>query len=104
MERIGVGWFSTISAAFLVAGTAGTMAAIRWGKGWRDEIDHKRREARLKDREAAREELRLRKYDEAGVEEMAPGQTLTSAGADAVIAATDLEKGTKMLEKDTKRQ
>ncbi|KAB5525748.1 major facilitator superfamily domain-containing protein [Coniochaeta sp. 2T2.1] len=31
VEGIGVGWFSTISAAFLVAGTAGTMAAIRWG-------------------------------------------------------------------------
>lgn len=58
VEGIGVGWFSTISAAFLIAGTAGTMSAIWWGKGWRDKIDQKRRAKRMKDREAAMEELK----------------------------------------------
>ncbi|KAF7952135.1 uncharacterized protein EAE97_001632 [Botrytis byssoidea] len=42
VEKIGVGWFSTISAAFLVVSSAATWAAVRWGKGWRDAIDGKR--------------------------------------------------------------
>ncbi|TGO57483.1 hypothetical protein BCON_0065g00430 [Botryotinia convoluta] len=41
VEKIGVGWFSTISAGFLVISSAATWAAIRWGKGWRDAIDGK---------------------------------------------------------------
>lgn len=36
VEEIGVGWFSTISAAYLVAAALATMAAIRWGKEWRE--------------------------------------------------------------------
>jgi len=54
VEAIGVGWFSTISAAFLVVSTLGIMAAIRWGKGWRDEIDGKRRAKGLAERRAGR--------------------------------------------------
>ncbi|TGO21938.1 hypothetical protein BPAE_0192g00060 [Botrytis paeoniae] len=41
VEKIGVGWFSTISAGFLVVSSAATWAAVRWGKGWRDAIDGK---------------------------------------------------------------
>jgi len=52
IQGIGVGWFSTISAAFLLAGTGTTMLAIRWGKGWRDAVDQKRRAKRACRREA----------------------------------------------------
>ncbi|KAF7908582.1 uncharacterized protein EAF01_004337 [Botrytis porri] len=41
VEKIGVGWFSTISAGFLVVSSAATWTAVRWGKGWRDTIDGK---------------------------------------------------------------
>jgi MFS family permease len=46
VEKIGVGWFSTISAAFLVVASLMMGAAILWGKGWREGIDEKRRERR----------------------------------------------------------
>lgn len=46
VEKIGVGWFSTISAGFLISSALACCAAIRWGKGWRDAIDKKRRAAR----------------------------------------------------------
>ncbi len=53
-EKIGVGWFSTISAAFLAAGAIMIMANITWGKAVRDRIDGKRRAERAEreDREA----------------------------------------------------
>ncbi|KAM4066093.1 major facilitator superfamily protein [Hirsutella rhossiliensis] len=35
VEGVGVGWFETISAGLLVASTAGVVATIRWGEGWR---------------------------------------------------------------------
>ncbi|KJZ78721.1 hypothetical protein HIM_02112 [Hirsutella minnesotensis 3608] len=35
VQGAGVGWFGTISAAFLVASTLGVMATIRWGQSWR---------------------------------------------------------------------
>lgn len=38
IEQIGVGWFSTISAAFLVAATAATWAVTVWGKAWREDL------------------------------------------------------------------
>ena len=47
VQSIGVGWFSTISAAFLVASTGATLAAIIWGKGWRESIEKKKRARRL---------------------------------------------------------
>ena len=39
IQGIGVGWFSTISAAFLVASALGVMAAIQWGEGWRKKTE-----------------------------------------------------------------
>ncbi|CAG8975248.1 hypothetical protein HYALB_00007948 [Hymenoscyphus albidus] len=41
VQKIGVGWFSTISAGFLVASAVGTGVAILWGMKWRDGIDRK---------------------------------------------------------------
>jgi MFS family permease len=46
IERIGVGWFSTISAAFLVGSALALVAAVSWGQQWRDTIDKKRRAKR----------------------------------------------------------
>lgn len=42
VRAIGVGWFSTISAAFLVAGAAGTYVTALYGKSWRVAIDEKK--------------------------------------------------------------
>ncbi|KAJ7700756.1 MFS transporter [Mycena rosella] len=39
VEKIGVGWFSTITSIFLVVVTAGVYATALWGDRWRDKID-----------------------------------------------------------------
>lgn len=53
VEKIGVGWFSTISAAFLVASAVATSAAIKWGAVWREAVDGRRRERRKAKMESA---------------------------------------------------
>lgn len=40
VDAIGIGWFSTISAAFVALGALGTYAVTIWGKQWRDAIDN----------------------------------------------------------------
>ncbi|KAJ7348839.1 MFS transporter [Mycena albidolilacea] len=39
VEKIGVGWFSTVSALFLVVVAVGVHVTTVWGKSWRDKID-----------------------------------------------------------------
>jgi hypothetical protein len=39
VEKIGVGWFSTISSVFLVVVTVGIYCTVLWGESWRDKID-----------------------------------------------------------------
>jgi hypothetical protein len=39
VRKIGVGWFSTISAGFLVVAALATYAATIWGREWREGID-----------------------------------------------------------------
>lgn len=51
IETIGVGWFSTISAFFLLGGTLCTYLSIRYGKQWRDTIDAKHKIKKLKELE-----------------------------------------------------
>lgn len=46
VESIGVGWFSTVSAALMMIGGVGICVVIRYGKGWREEVEG-RRVARL---------------------------------------------------------
>lgn len=46
VEGIGVGWVSTITAAFLMASSLGMWATILWGRSWREDIDRRRREKR----------------------------------------------------------
>jgi len=48
VEKIGVGWFSTISAGFLVGSALAAVTAVMWGRGWREAIDRKRRAKRAK--------------------------------------------------------
>lgn len=43
VNSIGVGWFSTISACFLMCSAGGILATITWGAKWRDQADQKRR-------------------------------------------------------------
>lgn len=42
VRAMGVGWFSTISALFLVAGAAATYVTALYGKNWRESIDGKK--------------------------------------------------------------
>lgn len=46
VDKIGVGWFSTISAAFLVASGLATGAAALKGREWREAVDRKKRAKR----------------------------------------------------------
>lgn len=39
IQAIGIGWFSTISALFVVVAALGTWAVAVWGGGWREQID-----------------------------------------------------------------
>ncbi|KAJ7789852.1 MFS transporter [Mycena olivaceomarginata] len=39
VEKIGVGWFSTVSGLFLVVVAVGVHVTTVWGKSWRDKID-----------------------------------------------------------------
>ena len=41
IDKIGVGWFSTISAAFLVCSAAGVWFTANHGSSWRERIDEK---------------------------------------------------------------
>jgi len=42
IEKIGVGWFSTISALFLVVATIAVYMTTIFGRSWRDSIDAKK--------------------------------------------------------------
>lgn len=42
VRKIGVGWFSTISAGFLIVAALATYATAEKGKQWRDAIDAKK--------------------------------------------------------------
>jgi predicted MFS family arabinose efflux permease len=54
-QSIGVGWFSTVSATFLSAAALATVAAIRWGKSWRDAVDERIEKREERGREGQRE-------------------------------------------------
>ncbi|TDZ74750.1 MFS antiporter QDR3 [Colletotrichum trifolii] len=41
VDKIGVGWFSTVSAAFLVCGAVGVWAVALWGTSWRRRVNEK---------------------------------------------------------------
>ena len=63
IEAIGVGWFSTISAGFLVLTAVGVWATTVWGEDWRHAVDGKK-----KQRRRAREQEQLKeKGGQAGV-------------------------------------
>jgi hypothetical protein len=41
IRKVGVGWFSTISALFVAVAAGGTYAATLWGMDWREAVDAK---------------------------------------------------------------
>jgi hypothetical protein len=41
IEAIGVGWFSTISAFFLVLAAVGTWATSVWGHEWQESMERR---------------------------------------------------------------
>ncbi|KIW46604.1 uncharacterized protein PV06_02269 [Exophiala oligosperma] len=43
IEAMGVGWFSTISAGFMVLSAVALWAVTVWGEGWRKAVDAKKR-------------------------------------------------------------
>lgn len=51
VESIGVGWFSTISAAFLVASAGLTWTVTIWGKGWREAVVRHKEEKKAHENE-----------------------------------------------------
>ncbi|CAK7267758.1 hypothetical protein SEPCBS57363_002753 [Sporothrix epigloea] len=58
VERIGVGWFSTISALFLVVSAVGLYTAVLWGSVWRERVDRRRNRRRKATYERAQAQLR----------------------------------------------
>lgn len=42
VERIGVGWFSTISALFVAVAAMGVWATTIWGQAWRDAVNERK--------------------------------------------------------------
>ncbi|KAL6246826.1 hypothetical protein RBB50_006133 [Rhinocladiella similis] len=44
IEKIGVGWFSTISATFMVFSALALWAVTVWGEGWRKAVDAKKKQ------------------------------------------------------------
>lgn len=58
IEKIGVGWFSTISALFLAVSAVGVWTAILWGEQWRDRVDAWRNGRRKAEYEKAQARLR----------------------------------------------
>jgi len=46
IQGIGLGWFSTVSAMFLVLSAVAIHATVLWGKSWRETVDRRRRKPR----------------------------------------------------------
>lgn len=83
IEGVGVGWFQTISALFLVASTIGVMAAIRWGESWRKATDAKKARERMQKRQLNRSASAMTaKDDTAGVSDKDKEETDTEMGVD----------------------
>lgn len=93
VESIGVGWFSTISAGFMVVSALATAATIRWGKGWRDDVDTKRRKVRA--------EKAQREAEEGNVERMERTEKAAEEARDAGVAAATAATPENAEEKKT---
>lgn len=64
VNSMGVGWFSTISAGFLVCSAGGIWATITWGAKWREQADRKRRAKRFARVERQKGEAREARHAE----------------------------------------
>ncbi|KIX03293.1 uncharacterized protein Z518_06845 [Rhinocladiella mackenziei CBS 650.93] len=57
IEKIGVGWFSTISTGFLIVSAASVWATTAWGEAWRHAVDDRKKQKR-KARESEEEKAK----------------------------------------------
>lgn len=64
VNSIGVGWFSTISASFLVCSAGGIWATITWGARWREQADRRRRAKKFARAEREKGEAREPRHAE----------------------------------------
>ncbi|KAI0134079.1 major facilitator superfamily domain-containing protein [Xylariales sp. AK1849] len=62
VDAIGIGWFSTISAMFMIFGTLSILATIKWGQIWRDEVDAKKKAKTLGEKQSALDALEASRY------------------------------------------
>lgn len=92
VNSIGVGWFSTISASFLVCSAGGICATITWGAKWRDQADRKRRAKKFA--RAAREK------GEAREPRHAEGHVRRSSS----LAGRDHERATEHVDPEKERE
>jgi multidrug resistance protein len=57
IEKVGVGWFSTISSGFLIVTAISVWATTVWGEGWRHAVDdRKKKKRRAKEAETQKKE------------------------------------------------
>lgn len=66
VQHIGVGWFSTLTAAFIIVSALGIMAAVRWGEGWREKMDDKLEWRKEEIRKQREKELELSEDQKSG--------------------------------------
>lgn len=92
VESIGVGWFSTISAGFLVCSALGTWACVIWGRGWRERVDAKRRRKRKGELGGEEKGGKRRKSGGQGVGELVRDVEKGRAGETTATADWDREK------------
>ncbi|KPM43059.1 hypothetical protein AK830_g3445 [Neonectria ditissima] len=96
VQAIGIGWFTTVSAAYLMVSALGTLAAIRWGKGWRESTA-----AKLDARERAKKRNKeQRRHGREG--EVARADLEAGGGQDEVKdEGTRRERGRQDTKQDT---
>jgi hypothetical protein len=87
VESIGVGWFSTISAAFLMCSAGGLWATITWGAGWRESADRRRRAKKFA--RAEKERAREPRHTD---DRARPASGLEGQGHDRAREQVDTEK------------
>ncbi|KAF7547025.1 hypothetical protein G7046_g9136 [Stylonectria norvegica] len=90
IESIGVGWFSTITTAYILITTVGVMAAIRWGESWRKDLDGK-----LEWRQ-----VQIRQQREREEQQHEQVKSTAEATTETVNGEKDLENGIKDVRKD----
>lgn len=90
IDAVGVGWFSTISAVLIELGALGTLAAIKWGPKWRENIDLKRKAARKQKRSGG---AGLNTVAQSNSEDLGGKTAIAQDGPDGFDGPKDIGKG-----------